>query len=425
MSTTQITPSTAGQVTPAKPRFTFNTTERFRENLAGWAFVSPAVLLIFIFGIFPIGFAAYMSLYRWRIRQSTSFCEANAPEGGVTGIGSAVQYVRGCLQHYESSIIGDWGGVAIFVIGFGVLLSGHFIWNTKFWTRFDGFAGWVARSFVTLSVIAVSFAIISQGYMQMTGALRARDRDFLESLQITFYYAIGSIPLQLALGLVLAYVLHSNIRGKQTFRMIFFLPYVTPTVAAAVVFGTIFSGRTTSLANQFLTAMGLDTQRWLNESRPFINVMFGLELEGFIAGPSMALVAVIILGIWTYTGYNAVLFMAGLGNIPTDLYEAARVDGASEWHLFRYITLPLISPVTFYLSIIGFIGTFTAFNTLFVMRTNAALGTMDTTALVIFDTFRQQDNWGEAAAMAIVLMLIVLALTQVQRSLFEKRVFYG
>jgi multiple sugar transport system permease protein len=139
----------------------------------------------------------------------------------------------------------------------------------------------------------------------------------------------------------------------------------------------------------------------------------------------MAMVSVILLGIWTYTGYNAVIFLAGLGNIPNDLYEAARVDGASEWHIFRYITLPLISPVTFYLSILGFIGTFTAFNTLYVMRTPASQATLDTSALVIFDTFRAQNKWGEAAAQSIVLMLIVLALTQIQRNVFEKRVFYG
>lgn len=119
------------------------------------------------------------------------------------------------------------------------------------------------------------------------------------------------------------------------------------------------------------------------------------------------------------------VFLAGLGNIPQDLYEAAKVDGANEWHLFRYITFPMISPVTFYLSILGFIGTFTAFNTLFIMRTPATQGTLDTAALVIFDTFREQNRWGEAAAQAIVLMVIVIALTQVQRSLFEKKVFYG
>jgi ABC-type sugar transport system permease subunit len=101
------------------------------------------------------------------------------------------------------------------------------------------------------------------------------------------------------------------------------------------------------------------------------------------------------------------------------------VDGASEWHLFRYITLPLLSPITFYLSILGFIGTFKSFNSIYVMRSPEARGTTDTIAIVVFDTFRQAQRYGEATAQAILLMLIILAITQFQRSFLERRVFYG
>ncbi len=408
-----LKPSAAAQI---RRRFALGGVT-FQENLTGWVFVSPAVLLIFIFGIFPIGYAAYMSIYNWRIRQGESYCP---PEIG----GDVLGYLGACLEQYRANIIGDWGGVALFVVGFGVLLSAYFFWTRAFKAQ-DSTAYMALRIGLTLTIIALAFAILIYGYNMMLGALRPRDQDFLRGLQITFYYAFGSIPLQLALGLVLAYVLNSKIRGQQLFRMIFFMPYVTPSVGAAVVFGIIFSGRDTSLANRFITAIGFDVQRWLSEPRPFVNVMFGWNLEGFMAGPSMALMSVILLGIWSYVGYNAVIFLAGLGNIPKDLYEAAYVDGASERDIFRYITLPLLSPVTFYLSILGFIGTFTAFNTLYVMRRPESQGTLNTSALVIFDTFRTQNRWGEAAAQAIVLMLIVLALTQVQRSLFEKRVFYG
>jgi multiple sugar transport system permease protein len=403
----------------------FHLTPRFRDNVAGWLFVFPAALLVFVFGIFPIGYAAYMSLFNWRIRQGAFFCDT-ANEGLIVdSVQNALLWIGGCLEQYRTNFIGDWWGMIAFCVGFVALYGVYRLWTWPGWPRQDEAPYFLLRFGVMLAGLAVAFAIISYGYSLMLDALRPRDRDFLQGLQITFYYAFGSIPLQLAFGLILAYVLHGKIRGKQLYRMLFFLPYVTPTVAAAVVFGFIFSGRDTSLANQAITALGFPLQRWLSEPRPFVNVMFGWNLEGFLAGPSMALVCVILLGIWTYTGYNAIIFMAGLGNIPTDLYEAAKVDGASEWHLFRYITLPLLSPVTFYLSILGFIGTFTAFNTLFVMRTPASQGTLDTAALVIFDTFREQNRWGEAAAQAIVLMLIVLALTQVQRSVFEKQVFYG
>lgn len=394
-----------------------------RDTIAGWAFITPAAVLIFIYGLFPIAYAGYMSLHDWRIRRGAFLCERNF-DGQLDALADVFRYIDACLSAYKDNIVGDWWGLVLFALGFVVLLGAYLVWERFLKGREESWA-FIARVAAMLAVMAVAFAIISDGYNLMTSALRPRDRDFLIGLQITFYYAFGSIPVQLALGLLLAYLLHGQIRGKSFFRMIFFLPYVTPTVAIALVFGTIFSGRDTSLMNQLMSALGLPIQRWLSEPRPFLNVVFGLNLEGFLAGPSMALVSVIIQGIWTYTGYNTVIFMAGLGNIPQDLYEAAKVDGANEWHLFRHITLPLISPVTFYLSILGFIGTFTAFNTLFVMRTPATQGTLDTAALVIFDTFREQNRWGEAAAQAIMLMLIVIALTQVQRSIFEKRVFYG
>lgn len=394
-----------------------------RDTFAGWAFITPAVALIFIYGLFPIAYAVYMSLYDWRIRRGAFLCERHF-EGDVQSVDDFFRYIGGCLSAYTDNIIGDWWGFGVFTAGFALLLGAYLVWDRWLKEREGDWVFWV-RAGAALALMAVAFAVISEGYGIMMGALRPRDRDFIAGLQITFYYAFGSIPLQLGLGLLLAYLLHGRIRGKSFFRMIFFLPYVTPTVAAALVFGTIFSGRDTSLMNQLMDALGLPLQRWLSEPRPFLNVMFGLKLEGFLAGPSMALVSVIIQGVWMYTGYNTVIFLAGLGNIPNDLYEAARVDGANEWHIFRYITFPMISPVTFYLSILGFIGTFTAFNTLFIMRTPATQSTLDTAALVIFDTFRIQNRWGEAAAQAIVLMVIVVALTQVQRSLFEKKVFYG
>ncbi len=395
---------------------------KLSENIAGWTFVTPAVFLIFLFGLFPITYALYMSLHRWNIRQGRFFCEAS--ETATNIFSAALGYIRNCLTHYEDSVVGSWGGAALFVVGFLLLIVAYWLWNNAF--RADrSNRSLLLRLAVAFPTLALALSVIAQGYTVMGDALGTRDSDFLSGLQITFYYAVGSIPLQLTLGLILAYVLFQNIRGKELFRMLFFLPYVTPTVAAAVVFGTVFSGRDTSLANQVLAALGSDVQRWLSEPSPFVNVIFGWDLQGFLAGPSMALVSVIILGVWTYTGYNAVIFLAGLGNIPNDLYEAAKVDGATEWHLFRHITLPLLSPITFYLSILGFIGTFTAFNTLFIMRTPAAQGSLNTSALVIFDTFRVQNRWGEATAQAIVLFLIILALTQIQRTVFEKRVFYG
>jgi multiple sugar transport system permease protein len=274
-------------------------------------------------------------------------------------------------------------------------------------------------------VLLSSFWVISNGWTSMN---QTGDEDFLETLPITVFYALGTVPLELIIGLGLAFILFQRIRGKEFFRMIYFLPYITPVVATAVVFRSIFSPRETSLANQVLTWFNIPVQKWLFEPRPFLTALFDLPSTGAATaatGPSMALVSVILFGVWTYVGYNVVVFLAGLGNIPGEIYQSAEIDGANQWQLFRYITIPMISPVTFYLGLVAFIGTLKAFNHLYVMRTPAAQGTTDTAAIAIFDTFYKANNYGYATAQAIILFLIILALTYAQNKLFSKQVFYG
>jgi ABC-type sugar transport system permease subunit len=117
--------------------------------------------------------------------------------------------------------------------------------------------------------------------------------------------------------------------------------------------------------------------------------------------------------------------LAGLGSISQELYEAAEIDGANTFQLFRYITLPLLSPVTFYLALIAFIGTFKAFNHIYVMRVPSALGTVDVASITVFDTFYKANQYGYAATQAIILFVIILSLTLVQNKVFGERVFYG
>jgi multiple sugar transport system permease protein len=252
----------------------------------------------------------------------------------------------------------------------------------------------------------------------------AGDAKFLHAIPVTLYYALGSIPIQLVLALSLAYILFQNLRGTAFFRMVFFLPYVMPTVATATVFRTIFSPRDTSLANQVLALVGLQPQQWLADPRPLLEVLFGWHLPDAWAGPSLALVCIIAFGVWTFVGYNVVIFLAGLSTISPSLYESARLDGANDWHLFRYITLPLLSPVTFYLALIDFLGALKAFNHIFVMRTPLAQDTVNTASVVIFDTFYKANKFGYAATQVIVLFLMILGVTYIQYRVFGRRVIY-
>ena len=367
-----------------------------REHLTGYLFVFPSILLVFIFGVFPIAYAFYMSLRRWRVR-----------DGGFIG-----------LRNYEKAL-GDWTGALIFLLGFVVLIAAYYLWT--YLTESQGRGG-VSAWVPTILVLVAAGVAISNGWNRM---LAAGDEDYLASIPITFYYAIGAVPLQLAISLTLAFILYQKIRGQEFFRMIFFLPYITPAIATALVFRFIFSPRPSSLANYVLEKLSLEPQKWLFEPGRLINVVFGSTFDGFFAGPSMALWTITLFGIWTFVGYNVVIYLAGLGNIPPSLYEAAEIDGATQSELFWHITVPLLSPVTFYLSLIGFIGTFKAFNHIFVMQEPSAQGTVETASVAIFNTFYKANQFGYATAQAMLLFVIIMFLTFVQTKVLGDKVFYG
>jgi multiple sugar transport system permease protein len=204
---------------------------------------------------------------------------------------------------------------------------------------------------------------------------------------------------------------------------------VTPTVASAAVFRQLFSNRLQAPANAILRLLGLDTLQWLWEPKGIFQLLaakIGLESwPAWANGPSLALVVIMIYSVWIFVGYDTVIYLAGLGNISKELSEAAVVDGASPWQVFRYITFPLLSPTTYFLTLIAIIGTFKAFNHIWVMRLDAALRTTDTFSVVIFTEFFEKLRYGYASAMAFILFAIILGLTYINNKTQGSRVFYG
>lgn len=391
MSTISTSPDVSKPVRRRSPFFT-----KLNKSLTAYLFLSPAFLVIGVFGLFPIFYAIYMSLFNWRVTK-----------GDFTGI---LNYTK---------IFGDWIGLLMFVAGVVLLGFAYWVWNKAFRSYQRGE---LIAKLATACVLVVIGLLLSMGWGRM---MLAGDTKFMASMVVTLYYAVITVPLQLSLAMVLAYILFQNIRGKEIFRMLYFLPYVTPVVSTAVVFRIIFSPRETSLSNSILALLGIEPQKWLFEPRPFLNVLFNWNLEGFWAGPSMALVTIILFGVWTFVGYNTVIFLAGLGSISKEVYEAAEIDGANSWDLFRNVTIPLLSPITFYLFLISFIGTFKAFNHLYVMQTPSAQNTVQTTSVEIFNIFYKANNYGYAAAQAVVLFLIILGLTFAQNKILGDKVFYG
>ena len=264
--------------------------------------------------------------------------------------------------------------------------------------------------------------------LEIPSIVASGDPDLWEGLKITVFFSAGTVPLQLASALFLAVLLFQKLRGSAAFRIIFFLPYVTPAIASAAVFKSMFSSRFTSPANLALGAFGIEPQLWIREPTGIVKMLaegFGLTVPAWADGPSMALMVIILLSIWTFVGYNTVIYLAGLGNIPGELTEAAEIDGASKWEVFRHITFPLLSPTTYFLSLLAIIGTFKAFNTIWIVREGAALGTTDPFSVVIFLEFFQKLRYGYASALAFVLFAIIISLTVINNRIQGARVFYG
>ncbi len=258
--------------------------------------------------------------------------------------------------------------------------------------------------------------------------LRAlKDSEMWHSLSVTVWYALLSVPIQLAIALVLAYLLFQNIRGKSIYRVLFFMPYITSTVASAAVWAFLYNPDK-GLINGVLNGLGIEGLKWLGEPRGIFDLMAssaGIHLPEWAGGPSLALTSIIIYTTWVFVGYDTTIFLAGLGNIPNELYEAARIDGANGWQLFRRITVPLLSPTTFFLLIYTVIGTFKAFNHIYVMTLGGPGNATTTTAIMIFKQMYEFTRYGYSAALSFILFIVILSLTIVQNRVAGSRVVYS
>jgi multiple sugar transport system permease protein len=252
------------------------------------------------------------------------------------------------------------------------------------------------------------------------------DEAFWNSLGVTVWYVILVIPAEMAIGLALAYLLFQPIRGRVAYRTSYFLPHVTSTAAAAVVWRWMYNQQN-GLLNGIADMLGWPRSLWLNESNGVFGMLAataGVTLPAWLSGPSLAMVCVALMSVWSYIGFYVVIYLAGLGNISKELYEAARMDGANEWQVFRKITLPMLSPTTFFLLIVGTIGAMQAFNQIYVMTGGGPLDTTRTVTMLIFKTFYQQTRVGYGSAMAFLLALFIIGLTIVNFRFVGRRVHY-
>ena len=367
---------------------------KYSDQINGYLFVLPAFLIIGLFGIFPVFFGMYMSVHKWKVFK-----------GRFLG-----------FENYQK-IVGDIGSFWVFILGLLVMIASYWVWS-EFKNKFSNKIYCLIISLLLL-ILCLFLINISWADMMLKG-----DEDFLNSLIYVFYYSFFAITTEVGLGLLIAFALYQKLRGKQFFQMVLLFPYITPAVMGGAVFFIIFGKAENSILNEFIGYFGYDPQMWLFDKRKLSEVLFGIKMEGFFAGPSLALTTSIFYGVWSYTGYYAIILLAGLSIIPSDLYEAAKAEGASRWQTFTKITIPLLMPIIFFLLLTGFINSFQAFNHILVMKTSSAGETMDVVTIEIFDHFWDRVKFGYAAAEGVVLFIILNVLAISQYVIFRKRLNY-
>ena len=367
---------------------------KYSDQINGYLFVLPAFLIIGLFGIFPVFFGMYMSVHKWKVFK-----------GRFLG-----------FENYQK-IVGDIGSFWVFILGLLIMIASYWVWS-EFKNKFSNK---VYCLFISLLLLIVSLFLINISWADM---MAKGDEDFLNSLIYIFYYSFFAITTEVGLGLLIAFALYQKLKGKQFFQMVLLFPYITPAVMGGAVFFIIFGKAENSILNEFIGYFGYDPQMWLFDKRKLSEVLFGVKMEGFFAGPSLALTTSIFYGVWSYTGYYAIILLAGLSIIPSDLYEAAKAEGASRWQTFTKITIPLLMPIIFFLLLTGFINSFQAFNHILVMKTSSAGETMDVVTIEIFDHFWDRVKFGYAAAEGVVLFIILNVLAISKYVIFRKRLNY-
>ena len=336
--------------------------KRREEAITAYAFVAPAVIVFIVFLIIPIVFALYISFTDWN---------------GITPLNSAKPY-----------------------------------------------------NFVGLD-----------NYNQLLFQSGIRQTDFYTSLKNTVYYVLGVVPVQTALSLLLAVIVNQRwLKGKGFFRTAFYFPSITSSVVISLIFMWMFTRG--GLVNNAIGSLfpSYNSVNWLdNPDGIFTNFLgifgitlrtagdwartpfLGIRLWNWISGPSVTMLTIMLLNIWTTIGTMMVIYLAALQNIPAHIYEAATVDGASAWQTFRYITVPMLRPTTFFVVTLGLIGTFQVFDQIFVISSGGPAKTTLTIAYLVYQNGFQNSAMGIAAATAILLFLIIFFFSLLQRRITSER----
>ena len=227
------------------------------------------------------------------------------------------------------------------------------------------------------------------------------DRTFRTALFNTAYFTFVSIPIGLIIGLMLALFLSKEMKARNLWRTLYFIPSITPFVIAAIIWKWVYNADY-GLLNYYLTKFKIidDPVLWL-------------------ADPKLAMPSIILMTVWSGVGGTMLLYLAGLQSIPEELYEAAKVDGANGWHRLRYVTLPMLTPTTLFLVVTGVLGSFQVFVQIFVMTSGGPLDKTTTIAYYIYQTGFKFFDMGYATAISWALFALLFIFTIAQFRLYR------
>jgi multiple sugar transport system permease protein len=232
------------------------------------------------------------------------------------------------------------------------------------------------------------------------------DEKFLSSVINTLYYTVGTVPLTMLTGLLIALLLNQSIRGRSLFRTLYYVPVITPLVVSAIIWKWVYQGDY-GLLNYYLLRLGLIRESLL-----------------WLADPNLAMPSVILMSIWGGAGFHMVIYLSGLQSIPESFYDAAKVDGANGWRQFLHITLPLLAPTSFFLLITSVIGSFQVFTQIYIMTNGGPLRRTSTIGFYLYEKAFRHFDMGYATAMAYGLFAMIFVFTLFQMRAMRRDVDY-
>lgn len=237
-----------------------------------------------------------------------------------------------------------------------------------------------------------------QNYMMLF-----QSQDFINALKNTIIYAGSTVILAVFISLVLSVVVQDGIKGYQSIKGIYFLPHIVSLVAVGVVWSWIFLPNSSGLLNAVIGVFGFESQMWLSD-------------------PDLAMLSLVIIGVWKSIGYNMVIFIAGLLAIPESLYEAAKIDGATKLQSFTRITIPMLKPTMFFVMVSATIySLFQVFDIVNVTTGGGPVGSTEMLVTYLYKVGFEQFQIGYASAIAFVLFIMTALITVIQKKFIEER----